>query len=540
MKRKTGWMCVALAAASAAISLTASAQTWTGTYEGDALPDSPSSNPQWQKYFLGSASALGGYLTVTTPTDSGTGDDHYLEYRLDGGGAWNPTGAGTTLEMSFQTNYTNASGWAGSALISTGLEQWSIRVGTNYVSVGPEDLYLPSIGIDSSTLHVYRFTTVGDTGNLNLYVDGGTTPAHTYSTGVASAVSRLAFGDLGSPEDGQVVWDYLRWTNAGAFAPNGSAWSLNSSGDWNKGSNWGGAVPNAADATASFPNTITSARTIFTDTPVTVGTMKFDSGNSYQIAGNGSLTIATSTGSGSISVLSGSHKINLPLVFASDTNVTVASGATLTLGNPTTINAGKTVTTSGTVLIQAPLAIQAGGTLVVGSGGASLFSAPSLDAGAAINVQSNAVSIDYSGQSDPSATIHGQLASGYAAGAWNGAGINTSSSIAGKTGLGWKDDLASKSISVKYAYYGDANLDGTVNTSDFTAMASHFNATSGVWAGGDFNYDGVVNALDFNALASNFGSVLSAPVLGSVVPEPVSISAIAMGLTMIVRRRRGR
>ena len=53
---------------------------------------------------------------------------------------------------------------------------------------------------------------------------------------------------------------------------------------------------------------------------------------------------------------------------------------------------------------------------------------------------------------------------------------------------------------------GDANGDGVVNSSDFVALANHFNGTQATWSQGDFNYDGIVNALDFNALASNFGT----------------------------------
>jgi MYXO-CTERM domain-containing protein len=211
-------MITAMAAMAGSVTHAAPAP-FTQSYEADDVPESASSSPQWQKFFLGTGTASGGLLTVTTPTDAGASDDHYLEYRLDGGGAWNPTGAGTTLEMSFKTIAGSDSGWAGSALISTGLRQWSIRVGTNYVSIGGDDLYLPSLGIDSSTFHTYRFTSANDTGNLSLYIDGATTPTHTYTNGVDSAVSRLAFGDLGSPEGGQVQWDYLRWTNAGAFAP---------------------------------------------------------------------------------------------------------------------------------------------------------------------------------------------------------------------------------------------------------------------------------------------------------------------------------
>jgi hypothetical protein len=318
----------------------------------------------------------------------------------------------------------------------------------------------------------------------------------------------------------------------------GHGWCMDASGDWSSDSNWGGGIPNAVGATAIFGDVIRSARTVYSDAAATVGTLRFDSANCYQLSGNGSLTIAVTSGSGSISVLSGAHKINLPLIFASNANIAVASGATLTIGNPTTINAGKTVTSNGNVLIQAPLSIQAGGTLVIGSGAASLFGAPSLDTGASIDVKTNAISIDYSGQADPSETIRSQLASGFNGGAWNGAGINTSSSIANQTGVGWKDSPASKSITVKYTYYGDADLDGAVSSVDFNALVSGYGKTSGAnWADGDFDYDGKVTTKDFNYLAGNFGATpIAGAELGSVVPEP-ALGLALMGLWLLCPSR---
>lgn len=199
---------------------------FTASYEGDDAPESALTSPQWQKYFDGTGVASGGYLTVTTPTTPGATNDHYLEYRLPGGGAWHPTGAGSTFEVSFKTNLTNDSGWGGSFQIATTTRRWSFRVGTNWVSCeGTGDYHLPTnLGIDSSTFHTYRFTTVDDSSPLQMYVDGNL--AHVVATGlpvefagIAGSGNQLAFGDLGSPEDGELVWDYLRWTNEGAFAP---------------------------------------------------------------------------------------------------------------------------------------------------------------------------------------------------------------------------------------------------------------------------------------------------------------------------------
>ena len=80
---------------------------------------------------------------------------------------------------------------------------------------------------------------------------------------------------------------------------------------------------------------------------------------------------------------------------------------------------------------------------------------------------------------------------------------------------------------------GDTNFDGVVDSSDFTALASHFNTSSGAtWALGDFNGDGRVNALDFNILASNFGTshatalaITSSPVVESTASSSANLFA---------------
>jgi hypothetical protein len=84
---------------------------------------------------------------------------------------------------------------------------------------------------------------------------------------------------------------------------------------------------------------------------------------------------------------------------------------------------------------------------------------------------------------------------------------------------------------------GDANLDNTVNTLDFTALASHFGDSSANWLDGDLNGDGTVNALDFNRLASTYGSSYTpSGQRGALVPEPAQLFVLA--LFPLIRRIR--
>jgi hypothetical protein len=322
--------------------------------------------------------------------------------------------------------------------------------------------------------------------------------------------------------------------------PSAPGWISTTDGNWNTSGNWIGGVPNAIGAAANFNPTNSSPFFVFTDTPVIVGSLKFDSPNQFSIGGAGSLTLQVASGAGTINVLQGSHKINLPSIIASDASITVASGATLTVGNPMTIKTGKTVTKTGAFVMQSPLTIEASGVLNLGSGTSVLFGAPTLGSGAKVNVQNGSMLISYQGQGSPAATVKSQLTSGYASGAWSGAGINTSSGSA-TTGLGWKDVSASEAITVKYTYYGDADLSGTVDSNDFNALVAGYGTTAGAnWVQGDFNYDGKVNTGDFNYLAGNFGLTIPAPAptLGAAVPEPGSLLLVQVFLAGLALRNR--
>ncbi len=80
---------------------------------------------------------------------------------------------------------------------------------------------------------------------------------------------------------------------------------------------------------------------------------------------------------------------------------------------------------------------------------------------------------------------------------------------------------------------GDASGDGHVTLADLTILATNYGG-EGSGSSGDFNNDNVVSLADLTILATNYGD--SAP--GAPVPEPVSLSLLAIGGVALLRRKR--
>jgi hypothetical protein len=106
-------------------------------------------------------------------------------------------------------------------------------------------------------------------------------------------------------------------------------------------------------------------------------------------------------------------------------------------------------------------------------------------------------------------------------------------------------NLTSSDLLLRYTYYGDANLDGQVDGSDYSLIDNGFlNQLTG-WQNGDFNYDGVVDGSDYtlidNAFNQQSGTRLAAVSTAQIaVPEPICGNAMSIGAILLARRRRRR
>lgn len=204
---------------------TSNAAIFTASYTGDALPQDAASNPQFTKVLdsdvdlsppaVANESVSDGILTVHTEENRG-----FIEYRLDGGpeSAWNPTGAGTTIELKLKVDHNSpGADWAGTILVGTGNRFWALVIGTGFISdlASGGDLAINT----SDAFHTYRLVIADEAnGPLSIYVDGSTTAARSWA-GADSTANRLSFGDLTGNESGQIQWDSIEWTNAVAEAP---------------------------------------------------------------------------------------------------------------------------------------------------------------------------------------------------------------------------------------------------------------------------------------------------------------------------------
>jgi autotransporter-associated beta strand protein len=387
-----------------------------------------------------------------------------------------------------------------------------------------------------------------------------------------------------------------------------AVWGISGNGSWDASANWvGGLIPQDPGDTAYFTNSIQNSAVLTLDGNQTVGNLYFDNPTySYTIApGNGgSLTFSNGANLSNIMDAAGSHLISAPVILNSSLtiNVTNATDAMMISG-PMSGTGGLEVTGSGTVLLSGSNTyggstfIQSG-TLILASTGSlptsanvlnngilevnanliagnisgagilsvGLPSAPAvmsltpgsgisqqsqlqINSGSTLDLANNAFILAYGSGPSPLSQIRADLFSGYNNGAWNGAGIISSSAKASNNvdALGYADgttDLGTivpfGDVLIAYTLVGDTNLDGVVNLTDLLNLLNNYAQTGRDWTQGDFNYDGTVNLTDLLDLLSNYGASAAPAQSNQAIPEPTSAGVLATIAAGCLARRRSR
>lgn len=229
-------------------------------------------------------------------------------------------------------------------------------------------------------------------------------------------------------------------------------------------------------------------------------------------------------------VLSVSETPGAALVFngGQGQDTLAVTGGTLTVGadlSGSTYSPAVTVSGTGIVQFTSPqhlrsLSLSGAGKAVITPGGVHTLSldALSIATGAALDLGDNALIIhssDAQGQADYTA-LFALLASGRAAGAWNGTGIRSSSATA-ITGLALlmnrdnagnplfgtfgSEAVGADDLLVKLTYVGDTNFDGRIDIDDYFIIDTGYARGLTGYRNGDFNYStGVASADDYFAI----------------------------------------
>jgi hypothetical protein len=223
------FMCVAASVALADENVTRNGVTWSGTYEGGVFPSA--STPVWSIY------ANSGSWTANNSTPGIFTQDTYI----GSAGAWqvsagfdNPLSTKRTVEAKLKVgsneNYPNAADGVVTLLVFGGNRYMVIYIGTDSISMGGTSTASASVDMlsDFNTIRV-TYDSTRPTDAWRLYLNSDSAPIISSGSDLGAPLGSpfyaVVFGDPTTAGiGGESQWDYISWTDTGAFAP-GVPWS---------------------------------------------------------------------------------------------------------------------------------------------------------------------------------------------------------------------------------------------------------------------------------------------------------------------------
>ena len=272
-------------------------------------------------------------------------------------------------------------------------------------------------------------------------------------------------------------------------------------------------------------------------------------GRTLKLMGSGTGTMTISLpGAATINVSSADAWVIINAAVSSHTNITKTGAGTLvmsatqqTWSGALTVGAGKVVMNSGTsggVIRLDSLSITSGAVLdltdndlVVTSGNYSVLNALRFE-GYRDSVDSAATGI---------VSTVGQTLLGHPILAlFDNDALQTS-----EWPFGSGVSVSSHAILGRFAYLGDADLNGMVTPDDYGAVDSNLGAHVGTaegsggmnWFAGDWNLDGDITPDDYGAIDANLGLGEGNPLAPAALPEPGGLIAVGASALLLRRRR---
>ena len=185
-------------------------------------------------------------------------------------------------------------------------------------------------------------------------------------------INRLTFNNDNDGGEGNARYDNIVIADGSAPPPDtyDRTWNVNNSGNFQADGNWTGGLGGSPAhdnmiRDAVFGNAISLPRAVFTETGVSVNSIKFDHTVSYAVTGPGTINIVAGTNATlatpGFAVDQGSHEFQAVVNIHNTATANVANGSALTFNNSLNLN-GQTLTKtgSGTLNVRNDLTLEGG------------------------------------------------------------------------------------------------------------------------------------------------------------------------------------